>query len=156
MKTRLKGKSWCNETQCLQNGLLQRRGNECRKSLSSPLMQSNGVRSHFMAVKTLYIFYIYILFFLGVFSVSYLRGKRVTTLSNRRETGVRFTTHGTLFEGDCQVALGSASASCCGLQGNSGYINYPWLIHKLGSKSFKKKKKIIGPQQRNMCLRVCQ
>lgn len=66
-------------------------------------MQSNGVRSHFMAVKTLYIFYIYIYvyfyFFLRVFSVSYLRGKRVTTLSNRRETGARFTTHGTLFEG---------------------------------------------------------
>lgn len=69
----------------------QRQSNECRKLLCSPLTQSNGVRSHFIAIKTL--------FFLRVFSVSYLRGKRVTTLSNRRETGAQFTTHGTLSEG---------------------------------------------------------
>lgn len=34
--------------------------------------------------------------FLCVFWVSFLRGKRVTTLSNRRETRAQFTTHGTL------------------------------------------------------------
>lgn len=32
-----------------------------------------------------------------MFSVSYLRGKRVTTLSNKHETGAQFTTHGTLW-----------------------------------------------------------
>lgn len=123
----------------------QCRGNECRKSLSSPLTQSNGVRSHFIAFKTQ--------FFLCVFSVSYLRGKRVTTLSNRRETGAQFTTHGTLSEG----GLPSRTWQ------RFHVLLRPTRQRKLSladtQTEFKillKKIKVIGPQQRNMCLSVCQ
>lgn len=70
-----------------------------------------------------------------MFSVSYLRGKRVTTLSNKRETGAQFTTHGTLRRGTAKSGL---AALLCPTVTNEATVS-----HKLFSSETQTRFKIL-------------